>query len=376
LPEVKFYQMQVRYDDRIIEVANPEKTIPALNAGDFYDDARERKSTLDLREGVTSQSITEDIGEMADFNAWLLSIAKGSFSALSVSDLRPYQDALRAIFDAITLEEDRIKVFNSLYDEAEITSRIRVAFHDIHTVKYRREIIDKEAHVLLIEEKLHDIAIDQKYLYPSEADVETIRTIDDSGLTVDEFTLKQREGHDQLMKIAEEKGIDVNLLKAAPVTLPAKAVRDKDRTFHVVPYNFDSSFELNFLEKALESKELKDRGLELYFNGESALTSFQIECFAKSTRGWNRIGKYTPDFLLIERNNNDIYRALIIETKGEAYVEKFRSRRAYMETEFLNINNDKFGYPRFDFLYLEGEMTDDHLSKLEKRVEQFFCELK
>ena len=44
-----------------------------------------------------------------------------------------------------------------------------------------------------------------------------------------------------------------------------------------------------------------------------------------------------------------------------------------MEQEFLRLNNDKFGYQRFDFLYIEDTLTpDEQTVKTISKIRQFF----
>ena len=45
----------------------------------------------------------------------------------------------------------------------------------------------------------------------------------------------------------------------------------------------------------------------------------------------------------------------------------------FIENEFLKINNEKFGYRRFDYLYLEDSASmDNNLGLFKKKVETFF----
>ena len=64
---------------------------------------------------------------------------------------------------------------------------------------------------------------------------------------------------------------------------------------------------------------------------------------------------------MLNRNEeNNINQVIIIETKGEGFAQKFAERKAFM-SEFVRLNNEKFGYNKFDFLYIE-----DTLSKTEQ----------
>ncbi len=156
------------------------------------------------------------------------------------------------------------------------------------------------------------------------------------------------------------------------------AVESKDRTFHFLPYDFtQSNFELTFLKEALLDGEIGRRKLELYYNGERNLTDFKIECHAKVNGKWQRVGEYTPNFLLLERKEDKIYRALIIETKGSGFAEQkeFLARKNFVETEFLTMNNDKFGYRRFDYLYLsDANDMADNLRTLNTAILSFFVD--
>jgi len=66
-----------------------------------------------------------------------------------------------------------------------------------------------------------------------------------------------------------------------------------------------------------------------------------------------------------------------VETKGGLYAqdEKFKSRKAFVESEFLKANNQKFGYSRFEYLYLEDTLNDnERITKTNEIITQFFNE--
>ena len=63
---------------------------------------------------------------------------------------------------------------------------------------------------------------------------------------------------------------------------------------------------------------------------------------------------------MIQRDDSGkIFKVLIIETKGEGFAAKFKERRDFMSEEFVRLNNDKFGYQRFDFLYVEDTLSSE-----------------
>jgi hypothetical protein len=368
LPAVDFYQMRVHYEAPTIETANPAATIAALDAGDFRSIAGIKTGGLRAGAEDSLRFLEAERGEIANFNAWLLQVAKGSFGALSLATLREFEHELRAIFAAMTYEDGGVLRFNALFDSDRIAARIRLAFHDKRTVQSREEIVSENARLLIVE-KLKEIAADNR-LYPSVEEIAQMQKIDESGQSAEEFIQQTNDKDWEDIERLRKQGFNITPPSISP------AIQNKDRSFQYVPYNFDSRFELDFLKQALALEELQERNLELYFNGEGELTEFRIECYAKSPRGWDRVGFYTPDFLLIERKENAIYRALIVETKGKGFADQkqFVHRRKFVEDEFLKMNNDKFGYQRFDFLYLEGKMDGDARFALETRINQFFTE--
>ena len=67
------------------------------------------------------------------------------------------------------------------------------------------------------------------------------------------------------------------------------------------------------------------------------------------------LGNYTPDFLILQRKKEQIYKILIVETKGEAFAENFKPKKDFMD-EFIKFNNEEFGYNKFSFLYLRDNI--------------------
>ena len=138
-----------------------------------------------------------------------------------------------------------------------------------------------------------------------------------------------------------------------------------------LPYNFmQSGFELAMLKNMLRDTSLADKNLEIYFNGERGLTEFIIDCYKQNGKHWQKIGKYTPDFLVVRRNpQNKLDKALIIETKGAGFAKDFAEKRSFMQGAFLAAN------PDFEFLYLQEDTGEDkNLSLFKTKVTEFFGE--
>lgn len=134
---------------------------------------------------------------------------------------------------------------------------------------------------------------------------------------------------------------------------------------------------MNFLKQAISLSNIKQAVLEIYYNGERSLTEFKIACYEKRTAYWKYVGIYTPDFLLVQRKAGAIHKAVIIETKGKGFAEQgeFIKRRRFVEGEFIRLNAEKFGYQKFDYLYLtDEEAMNDNLAKLAAKISNFFTD--
>lgn len=80
--------------------------------------------------------------------------------------------------------------------------------------------------------------------------------------------------------------------------------------------------------------------------------------------------------MIVRQTTKDkTHKALLIETKGSVYSENkvFQNKKNYVETEFLILNKEIFGYQRFDFLYL-GDSTGiaANITIMNKKIIEFF----
>ena len=149
----------------------------------------------------------------------------------------------------------------------------------------------------------------------------------------------------------------------------------KNHSFHYLPYHTDSSFEQTFLHDVLTFPEIESLGLEVYYNGDRSMTEFKIKCYKRNAKVWQYVGMYTPDFLILQREDGKIQKVIIVETKGEAYANdpKFKDKKDFVQTEFLRLNNSAFGYERFEYLYLEDTMPErDRLALTKDTINNFF----
>ena len=237
-------------------------------------------------------------------------------------------------------------------------------------MRSREEIIPQNAE-LLVASNLKAIATSDK-LVPSEKEVQNIVAADAKQQTVADILATQNEAFEDVKKTLIAQGLG-HLANNLPFAKPTFLEQKKDKTFHFLPYRFDSNFERKFLESVLEDADFERLNLEIFFNGEDNLTEFKIDCYKKqANKQWRKLGGYYPDFLIFQRNaDNKIHKALIIETKGEGFAAAFSDKKAFMETEFIPLNNEQFGYNRFDFLYIQDDDATAEQT-LNEKLKDFF----
>lgn len=384
LPKVDFYQMKVTYqaiDEE--ETPNTKAKLKALlkNIDNFKASALITTSDIANIDTGEIDVINETGIAFANFNQWLFEISRESFGLISEAQLHQYDNELNEIFETVSYEKEGQRFFNELYDLHTIQSKIRLAFSIKRDLQTDTEVIPKQAE-LLIAERLTEVEKNAK-LYPNEADTTKILEFDKSNATVSIDTAEIEKAYQLTKETLEAQGMGnfvptYESFKAdKDYSLPVKS---KNQTFHYLPYNFggsgSSGFEIETLQKALQLADFKNKELEIYYNGERGLTEFVINCFAKEGRYWKNVGKYTTDFLIVKRTAKDkIHKALLIETKGSVYAadKVFQKKKNYVETEFLKLNKEKFGYQRFDFLYLEDSKDiAANITKLNNKINQFF----
>jgi type III restriction enzyme len=404
LPKVDFYQMKVTYqsiDEE--ETANTKAKLKAIikKMEDYKASALISTSEISNIDTGTIDIINETGIVFANYNQWLFEISRQSFGLISETQLHQYDTELKVIFDLITYEQTHSdlgetlatlavknetakkksqRFFNELYDLYMIQSKIRVAFSIKRYLQTDTEVIPKEAE-LLIASKLTDVEKNSK-LYPNEVDINKVLELDGKNESVEVDMTKVEKAYNLMKETLEAQGMGSMVMSYDSFKSGKEysaVVKSKNNSFHYLPYNFggsgSSGFEIQALQETLRLADFKTKDLEIYYNGERGLTEFVINCFAKEGKYWKNIGKYTTDFLIVKRTAKDkIHKALLIETKGALYAEDkvFQRKKNYVETEFLKLNQEKFGYQRFDFLYLEGTMNTKNVVLLSNKINTFF----
>ena len=372
VPPIDFYQLKVSYHTLVLEEElNTQENLQSRNV------ITDSDLMLIHKQSLTGEILNTDDEILLDeerdypttFSAWLHTITKESFGTLTTKQMEPYIAQLRSIYDKITEERDGMRYPKGEYNQKAIRANIRKAFIPRRTIEVREEDIPETASLLKIEKLTSPIEVENadRY-YPTEPEVMRIIDTDENG-----------------PKLKDDIKTTVDTLKKLPGTEatiqtllgdPNNYVDDRNdvssKTYHYLPYKFDSDFEITYFSKRLLAI-ISEKELEAYFNGDDELTEFKIRCYKRNGNNWNYIGQYVPDFLLLRRDENEkIRQVLIIETKGKGYEAAFADRRKFM-SEFVSRNNKKFGYQRFDFLYMPETLSVDEQDRQTiSAINQFF----
>ena len=370
LPKVDFYQLKINYDTLTVEKADPANTIAVSADSARLADSIIKTTDLSMDESKTSITVddTEYGSEPATFNSWIYGIMKGGFGAPTVTELMQYSEQLTSVYQIITYEKDGSRYYSSKYNRKLVEANIRKAFCDQFDFNTTEELIPEEANLLNITNFTPEIYTDKPNdYYPAQSVVENIIK-DDKG------KLKLDPKMEETIRFLEENG---NPAMAATLRAQNTSHKNKDHSFHYLPYRTDSGFEQTFLKEVLSFDEIENLGLEVYYNGDRAMTEFKIRCYKKTGNKWSYVGIYTPDFLIIKRKDGKIHKIIVVETKGEIYAKDptFRDKKTFMETEFSKQNNTAYGYERFDYLYLEDTLPEkDRLTITHDKICEFFKE--
>lgn len=366
LPLIDFYQLCIEYDTIVVEEAEPEKYIPLSAERAKTDSGVTKVTDFSMKVSGMEFDDAERGKKQATLLSWIDAIAKESFGTLTVKELLKYEGLLRKVYMAITYQKGDARYFSSKYDISAINANIRKAFCAKRDFSVCEEVIPRQSGLLNIRNCTKEIHTDKaEDYYPEQEMVERIIMEDDGKLAAAPEVM-------HAIKFLEDAG---NLVVADVLRKLISSHPHKNRSFHYLPYHIGSGFEKKFLTETLALPEIESLNLEVYYNGDNALTEFKIKCYKKINGKWAYIGLYTPDFLIIKRQDGQIHKAVIVETKGEIYKENFKERRIFMETEFTRQNNKAFGYERFDYLYLEDTLSEkDRINITREKIKRFFRE--
>jgi len=358
LPKIDFYQLRIKYTSIESEkTTNTRKKLKEIikNIDKYKDEITTIKSGSFDNLEQKREFITKEYQKIS-FRDFLFQIEKNSFMSI---DTKPFKNELKTIYNKI---DNLDKVYND----------IALCFSIKRELYSKSEEIKQSAELLIVD-NLKDIE-DNKKLYPSKEAIKQIVEADKNPHFIDEFEDKKKEKSVELIS----QGKTDEAIKILGQKLD-ETTKNKNKSFHYIPYNFmQSGFEKNILEQIFSFNSFQNSNLEVYYNGERGLTEFVIECYKKLKNSYKYIGRYTTDFLIIQRDyENKIKKILILETKGAGFAndESFRAKKEFITSEFIVKNNKAFGYERFEFLYLEDSVSlDENLKKVNSKIESFFNE--
>ena len=378
VPDVDYYKLNIKYESEITEEANPWENIQKL-LEKINEDSSEFKenvivSELSLSKESLWETVQRNINEITYwdklwYNERLLDIVKESFNFISLNDLKKYDWLLKEIYNKITVDWNINEVFNIPL----INKAIRTWFYDINTLKVVKEDIPESTSILHITDLWTKNVEDKESIYPETPIVQKI-LLADNGENIEE-----KYSDEEILRLSKEAPDKLaEYLKRQSEGSPIE-IKEKDKTFHYIPYLFlQSKFEKEVLKNILTLSSFDEKELEVYYNWDHDISSFKIECYKIDDNKVKKVWKYTPDFLIIQRDNeNTIHKMLILETKGKWYwsQQEFKDRKDYVENVFIKNNNEKFWYKKFDYLYIEDSLSEnERISKINNAINNLFVE--
>ncbi len=281
-----------------------------------------------------------------NFSDFIYVLADSSYGLFSESELtRYYNRELIKIHKGIQSQWNWLLPHPQL--NLEYVVRYIVAMC-MKSIEYSREIIEKETEIELLEWQGTDNTL--PFLSSQGSAYRSMPKIS-------EDNFKGNRGYGKHPEYMEEDFFSEG--KQDP----------QDISYNYIPYKMDSEFEQNALTEMLKLSELKN--LEVYFNGyrDNRLQSFWIQTPS---------GRYTPDFLILKRRDNEKYnknkrivieKVLIVETKGRPYYDDdFKAKERFIQDEFLH-HNQHFKY--HCFIDDGGNNFSIKTSELKKIVQGF-----
>lgn len=370
LPKVDFYQLKINYRTVIEEKSTDvsAKILKSVDNAVIKNVMSTSEMTTELHTMGIDVDETERGAQIANFNYWVSQIVKESFGFLKLSELISYNNELKTIFKKITYLQNNTVYFSSLINQSAVRANIRKAFYAKRSFETTEELIPDEASLLHVENFTDEVKTATPKIFTPDADTVEKIIADDIG----KLSLSKTERQMLELAKATNNAEIIKLLSNKSLSHPMK-----NNSFHYLPYKTDSKYEIEFLDQLLEVKVIKDLNLEVYYNGDKALTEFKIKCYKAANGKLQYVGMYTPDFLIIQRKSGKIYKLIIVETKGKIYANDptFVAKKNFTANDFITKNNEKFGYERFAYLYLEDSLSnDDRIIKTIDTVKEFFTE--
>lgn len=322
------------------------------------------QSDLSGHSEIVGNILSDDVNIPMSYKQWLNLISKESFGLISAIDLKRYNNILHRLYLAVSFDRNGDRYLSKDFQQQTLRSDIRKCFTPQTEIQCEEELIPRSASLMNLE------ALQRPY-FPTEN-----RIIFPDTQTVDDIISADKGG-----QIPPEIQNAIDLLRSTGNNVAADDLESKYRksgdsrnnhTYQYLPYSFDSGLERSYYDSVLRSLLDTFTDIEVYFNGDEAMTNFYIECYDNSNKYWKRIGNYFPDFLILKRNpdDNQIYKVILAETKGTPFEASFLPKKQFMK-KFLAINNATES-TQFEFLYIPESFDDDKkYNETRQKIEKF-----
>ncbi|MBD5213958.1 MAG: DEAD/DEAH box helicase family protein [Bacteroidales bacterium] len=362
LPPVNYIQLHIKYNTTSKGNNNIEERLNNITPVASIHRVI-TQSDLSGNHEIVGNIITNDVDIAMSYSQWINLISKESFGLISSSELGKYNNILRELYLTVSFDNNGDRYLSKDFQQLRLRSDIRKCFTPQTEIQCVEELVPRSASLLNIE------AITKPY-YPSENRI----------VFPDENTVNEIISSDTGGNIPPEIQTAINTLYSLGNNIAADALESQyktsedpinSRTYQYIPYSFDRGFEKKYYDNILRGLLGSFSDIEVYFNGDEALTNFYIECYDKSNGYWKRIGNYFPDFLILKRNQkNQICKVILAETKGTPFEASFLPKKVFME-KFLEINNASES-TQFEFLYIPESFDDEtQYNKTRQKIENF-----
>lgn len=362
LPLLSYVQLHIKYntickDDNNIE-ERLKSIVPMASVKRVI-----TKSDLSGHSEIVGNILSNDINAPISYSQWINLISKESFGLISTIELKQYNSILHRLYMAVSFDNNGDRYLSKDFQQQTLRSDIRKCFTPQTEIQCEEELIPRSASLMNLETLQRPyFPSENRITFPDEQDVDNILAADKGAPIPPEI----QNAIDALRAIGNHKDAD---------KIEAKFNNSGDsrnnRTYQYLPYSFDSGLEKIYYDKILRGLLEEFENIEVYFNGDEAMTNFFIECYDKSNGYWKRVGNYFPDFLILKRNSdNQIYKVILAETKGTPFETSFLPKKQFME-KFLAINNASES-TQFEFLYIPESFDDaKQYNETKQKIENF-----
>ena len=321
------------------------------------------KSDLSGHSEIVGNILSNDLDIPMSYRQWINLISKESFGLISTIELKQYNSILHRLYMAVSFDNNGDCYLSKDFQQQTLRSDIRKCFTSQTEIQCEEELIPRSASLMNLEAlKRPYFPSENRLTFPDAQDVDNILAADNGIPIAPEI----QNAIETLRAIGNH--VDADKIEA---TFRNSGDSRNNRTYQYLPYSFDSGLEKIYYDKILRGLLKEFENIEVYFNGDEAMTNFFIECYDKSNGYWKRIGNYFPDFLILKRNSdNQIYKVILAETKGSPFEASFLPKKQFME-KFLAINNASES-TQFEFLYIpESFDYEKQYNETKQKIENF-----